>query len=265
VSDLEKIKEGARGIWSRGDYTALGERIESAAREVVDACAISAGQEVLDVAAGNGNAAVLAAREGAAVVASDLTPAMVELGRARTEHEGLDVEWTVADAEELPFEDERFDCVTSVFGAMFAPRPDVVAREMFRVVRPGNTVGMANWTPDGFNGRYFQLAARYAPPPPADLSSPLDWGREEVVRERLTGSILVEPRFVRWSFADADEGFRFYAGTGPSLALEEALDEDLRGRLRREFAELVDRFNTATDGSVEIDAEYLLVVALRRG
>jgi len=255
-------------MWSRGDYSALAERIESAAQEVVDGCAISAGQEVLDVAAGNGNAAVLAAREGAAVVASDLTPAMVELGRARTEEEGLDVEWTVADAEELPFEDERFDCVTSVFGAMFAPRPEVVAREMFRVVRPGNTVGMANWTPDGFNGQYFDIASGYAPPPPKDVPRPVDWGREEVVRERfgdLAGSILVEPRFVRWSFADAEEGFRFYGGTGPSLALMDMLDEDARGRLRDEFAELVDRFNTATDGSVEIDAEYLLVVARRRG
>jgi SAM-dependent methyltransferase len=255
-------------MWSRGDYSELAERIESAAQEVVDGCAISAGQEVLDVAAGNGNAAVLAAREGAAVVASDLTPAMVELGRARTDEEGLDVEWAVADAEELPFEDERFDCVTSVFGAMFAPRPEVVAREMFRVVRPGNTVGMANWTPDGFNGQYFRIANRYAPSPPEDMPQPLDWGREEVVRERfgeLAGSIVVEPRFVRWSFADADEGFRLYAGTGPSLALMDMLDEDARRRLRDELAELFDRFNTATHGSVQIDAEYLLVVARRRG
>jgi len=268
VADLDEIRDRARGMWSRGDYSELAERIESAAREVVDGCAISAGQEVLDVAAGNGNAAVLAAREGAAVVASDLTPAMVELGRARTDEEGLDVEWAVADAEELPFEDERFDCVTSVFGAMFAPRPEVVAREMFRVVRPGNTVGMANWTPDGFNGQYFQIASGYAPPPPEDLPQPLDWGREGVVRERLgelAGSILVEPRFVRWSFADADEGFRFYGGTGPSLALMDMLDEDARGRLRDEFANLIERFNTATDGSVQIDAEYLLVVARRRG
>ena len=268
MADLDEIRERARGLWSRGDYTTLAQRIESAAREVVDGCAISAGQEVLDVAAGNGNAAVLAAREGAAVVASDLTPAMVELGRARTDKEGLDVEWAVADAEELPFEDERFDCVTSVFGAMFAPRPDVVARELFRVVRPGNTVGMANWTPDGFNGQYFQIANGYAPPPPEDMPRPLDWGREEVVRERfadLAGSIRVEPRSVRWSFADADDGFRFFADTGPSLALMEMLDEQAQGRLRTEFVELVARFNTATDGSVEIDAEYLLVVARRSG
>jgi SAM-dependent methyltransferase len=269
VSDPGAIKEAARGMWSRGDYARLAERIESAAREVVDGCAISAGQEVLDVAAGNGNAAVLAAREGAAVVASDLTPAMVELGRVRTEAEGLDVEWVVADAEDLPFEDERFDCATSVFGAMFAPRPEVVARELFRVVRPGNTVGMANWTPEGFNGRLFELMGEYGPPPPPDLPRPLEWGREEVVRERfaeLAGTISVEPRHVPWRFADADEAFRFFGETaGPSIALREALDEADQRRLQEEFNKLVERWNGATDGSVAIDSEYLLVVARRRG
>ena len=242
--------------------------LRPAAQDLVDACAISAGQEALDIAAGNGNAAILAAREGAAVVASDLTPAMVELGRARTESEGLDVEWVVADAEELPFEDERFDCATSVFGAMFAPRPEVAAREMFRVVRPGNTVGMANWTPDGFNGRFFAMARRFAPAPPPELPDPLDWGHEEIVRERfahLAGSLLVEPRIVRWSFADGDEAHRFFADTGPSASLMEMLDEDGRRRFRDDFVALVDEWNTAGDGSVEIDAEYLLVVARRRG
>src|SRR5437867_11289373 len=116
-----------------------------AARELVDACAVSAGQEVLDVAAGTGNAAALAAAEGARVVASDFAPRQVERGRARTGAEGLDVEWVVADAEDLPFEDASFDCVFSVFGAQFPPRPERVAAELFRVLRPGGTLGMANW------------------------------------------------------------------------------------------------------------------------
>jgi ubiquinone/menaquinone biosynthesis C-methylase UbiE len=165
----------------------------------VDACAISAGQEVLDVAAGSGNLAVLAAREGAAVVASDLTPAMLELGRMRTEGERLGVEWVEADAEALPFEDERFDCAASVFGAMFAPRPEVAARELVRVVRPGGTIGMANWTPAGFSGQWFQVAAGYGPPFPEDLPTPIEWGREEIVREPFEGlavSIRIEPRLV---------------------------------------------------------------------
>src|SRR4051812_20311140 len=146
-----------------------------ASQALVDACAISAGQEVLDVAAGNGNLALLAAREGAAVVASDLTPAMVELGKARTAEEGYEVEWLVADVEELPFEDGRFDCCASVFGAMFAPRPDVAAAEMFRVVRPGNTVGLAAWTPDGFQGRVFAIGSRYVPGAPG-VPDATQWG-----------------------------------------------------------------------------------------
>ncbi len=269
MTDLEELKDATRQVWSRGDYVKLAARIETAARELVDACAISAGQDVLDVAAGNGNAAVLAAREGAAVVASDLTPAMVELGRMRTETEGLDVEWRVADAEELPFDDQSFDYVTSVFGAMFGPRPDVVARELFRVVRKGGTVGMANWTPDGFMGHFFELFSRYGPPRPADLPPPLEWGREEAVRERfegLAGSIATEPRWVRWSFGDADEAFRFYGETGgTSSALIAALDEGARARLHAEFVELLEEWTQASDGSVEIDAAYLLVVARRSG
>src|SRR5205823_8797614 len=121
------------------------------------------GQEVLDVAAGNGNLALLATREGAAVVASDFSPAQVELGRARTVEEGYDIEWLVADAEDLPFEDGRFDCAASVFGAIFAPRPELAAAEMFRVVRPGGTVGIPPWTPAGLPGSMQALAARSAP------------------------------------------------------------------------------------------------------
>ncbi len=255
-------------MWSRGDYVKLAQRIEVAAHELVDGCAISAGQEVLDAAAGNGNVAVLAAREGAAVVASDLTPAMVELGRMRTETEGLDVEWVVADVEELPFEDERFDCVASAFGAMFGLRPETVARELFRVVRPGGTVGMANWPPDGFQGELFATMNRYAAPFAADVPRPSEWGREEVVRERLeplAASIRAERRALRWSFADLDEAWSFFGETaGPSIALRESLDDDALAQLRQEFEDLVGRYNAAAD-SVEVDAEYLLVVARRRG
>jgi len=269
VSDAGQLKDAARELWSRGDYVRIAERLEPAAEALVDACAISAGQEVVDVAAGNGNVAVAAAREGAAVVGSDLTPAMVELGRMRTELEGLDVEWVVADAEELPFEDGRFDCATSAFGVMFAPRPEAVARELFRVVRPGGTVGLANWTPEGFIGRWFALAASYGPPPPPDVPPPLEWGRDEVVRERfdgLAGSLDVERRPLRWSFESADAMLKFYGETaGPGLALMQSLDDERKAQVREEFVELVGEFNQATGGSVEIDGEYLLVVARRRG
>jgi ubiquinone/menaquinone biosynthesis C-methylase UbiE len=143
--DVEAIKERNRWMWGLGDYTELSEALRPAAEALADACAVSAGQEVLDVAAGDGNFAVACAREGASVVASDLSPGMVERGRARAEREGFDIEWVEADVEELPFEDDRFDCAASVFGAVFAPHPEVAAREMFRVVKPGGTIGLTSW------------------------------------------------------------------------------------------------------------------------
>jgi ubiquinone/menaquinone biosynthesis C-methylase UbiE len=255
-------------MWSLGDYAPLAARLEPAARELVDACAISAGQEVLDVAAGNGNLAVLAAREGADVVASDLTPAMLELGRARTEEEGLGVEWAEADVEALPFESGRFDCVASVFGAMFAPDPEQAAREMFRVVRPGGTVGMANWTAEGFQGEFFALTASYVPPPP-DLPVPTAWGDPEVVRTRLEGlaaTLAVEPRVLRWSFESPEAAWSFFAATaGPSVALRRALSEADHERLHADFLALVERWNAGAGGGVEIDAAYVVVVARTRG
>src|SRR3954467_1642913 len=179
------MKQRSSEAWGLGDYARIAGLILPVSRALVDACAISAGQEVLDVAAGNGNLTVLAGEEGASVVASDLSPGQVELGKARTQQEGLDVEWVVADAEELPFEDDRFDCAASVFGAMFAPRPDKAASEMFRVVKPGGTVGMANWGPYGAQGEMFECLARYGPQLPEGVPNPRQWGVEEVVRERL--------------------------------------------------------------------------------
>src|SRR4051812_47465991 len=140
-----------------GNYHPIADLLRPAAQSLLDACAISAGQEVLDVGAGTGNLALLAAEEGAAVVAADLTPEMVEKGRARTEADGVDVEWIVADAENLPFEDGRFECAASVFGAIFAPRPEVMIEELFRVVRAGNTVGLTAWGDYGLQAEIFRV------------------------------------------------------------------------------------------------------------
>src|SRR5918997_5999764 len=183
--DYAQMKEGARKVWALGDYPKIAAIIFGASRSLADACAISAGQEVLDVAAGTGNLALIAAEEGADVVASDIAPAQVELGRARTEAEGVDVEWVVADAEELPFEDDRFDCAASVFGAMFAPRPELAAREMFRVVKPGGTVGLVVWGNYGMQGEVFEVLMSYGPPPPEGVPAPREWGDEEIARQRL--------------------------------------------------------------------------------
>lgn len=267
--DYDALRERTREVWSKGDYSRIAPLTLPAAQALLDACAVSAGQEVLDVAAGSGNAAILAAREGAAVVASDLTPELLELGRRRAQEEDLEIEWVEADAEALPFEDARFDCVTSVFGAMFAPRPELVAQELFRVTRPGNTVGMANWTPEGFLGRLFDINAQYVPPPP-DLPRPSAvWGVEEAVRERfegLAGSLDIERRNVRWEFASADEmADTLEGGTGPAVALREALSQEQAAGLRRDMIALIHEFDQGSGDGVAVDSEYLLVVARRRG
>src|SRR3954463_464761 len=173
-------------MWGLGDYTELSEALRPAAEALADACAVSAGQEVLDVAAGDGNFATACARGGASVVASDLSPGMIERGRARSEREGYEIEWVEADAESLPFEDGRFDCAGSVFGAMIAPRPRQVAEELFRVVRPGGTVGMTAWTPDSAAVELFSMGRRSQPAPP-ELPKLEEWGDEDTVRERFDG------------------------------------------------------------------------------
>ena len=266
--DVEGLKARTRAVWSEGDYSALALLLEPAARELVEACAISAGQEVLDVAAGTGNVAVVAAEEGAAVVASDLTPALIDQGRSRSVEAGLDIEWVEADAERLPFEDGRFDCVTSCFGAMFAPRPQLVASELFRVVRPGNTVGMANWTPDGFQGALFGVQSRYAPPaegvPPAT-----DWGSEEVVCDRFDGlaaTIDFSRRTLTFRFDSPEGMWAFFASNaGNAVTARKVLPPERWEELSHEMVRLFSDWNTATDGSLAIDAEYLLVVARRGG
>jgi SAM-dependent methyltransferase len=266
MSDLAALKQRAREAWDGADYGPLGERLMPAARELVDACAVSAGQEMLDVAAGTGNAAAVAAAEGARAVASDFSPAQVERGRTRTEAEGLDVEWAVADAEELPFDDASFDCVASVFGAQFAPRPERVAAELFRVVRPGGTVGMANWLNRGFQSELFETLDHYAPNRPEEFPNPRDWGEEDVVRERfegLAGSVVVESRMLPWHFDSFAEMAALFRNHGPR-GMDE-MPEDKLGALVADVSALVDRWNSADDGSVRIDAEYTLVVARKRG
>src|SRR3954470_16920195 len=285
---VDQMKSQAAEAWGQGDYARIAELILPVSRALVDACAISAGQEVLDVAAGNGNLAVLSGEEGASVVASDFSPAQVELGRARTAAEGLDVEWVIADAEELPFENDRFDCVTSVFGAMFAPRPEVVAGELFRVVKPGGTVGMANWGPYGSQGELFECMGKYGPQLPEGVPNPRDWGEEDIVRERLrpdarplqVGRVRT-PREVRsfepaaplqlgrvsthWEFESFEHALQTFGSAGPSAAARAAMSEEDRQRLATEALEVLQRHNKADDGRVVVDPEYLQVVARKRG
>ena len=234
----------------------------SAATELVRACGIGEGMRVLDVAAGNGNAAVEAARAGAEVVASDFAPKQVAQGRERTADEGLDIEWVEGDAEDLPFEDDSFDAVVSVFGAMFAPRPGRVAAELFRVVRPGGTVGMANWRPEGFQAGFFDILRRYRPPEPEGIEPSIRWGDDGAVRERFgpyADDVRVEPSTVPWRFGSLQEMGEFFQNSMPRPPV--AISDEQRQAMAVEMMELVQRHNQAGDGSVAIDAEYSIVVA----
>jgi len=267
TTDYEGLKERMRTTWSLGRYDRVAERIESASLEVLRAAGVGPGDELLDVAAGTGNLAIAAARLGAIVTASDLTPAMIEKGRARADAEGVVLEWVEADAEDLPFEDERFDAVTSVFGAMFAPRPDVVASELFRVARPGGTVAMASWVPGSYLGRTFEVTRRYVPAP--DVPLPTEWGRESVIRERFApyaAGLETFVRSIRWEHASIEELKSYWEDTSPSMiAAKRALDPARYEEMVRDLQEVVEETNEATDGSISLASDYLVVVARKAG
>jgi SAM-dependent methyltransferase len=264
--DVDAIKQRNREIWGLGDYAALSEALRPAAEALADACAVSAGQEVLDVAAGDGNFALVCAREGASVVASDLSPGMVERGRARSEAEGYDIEWVEADAEALPFEDGRFDCVGSVFGAMIAPRPRVVAEELFRVARPGGTVGMTAWTKEGFTAELFALGRSYAPPSDQPLSD--EWSVEDNVRERFDGlaaRFQIETRALNWE-VDSPEALVEMIGTSapPWVAAKQNLPAERYEELVADALALAERW-AGDERPVRLRNEYALIVARKRG
>jgi SAM-dependent methyltransferase len=266
--EAEALKERSRRIWDKGDYSHLSKRLEPAARELSDACAVSAGQEILDVAAGDGNFALACAREGASVVASDFAPSMLARGRARTQSEGYEIDWVEADAEDLPFEDARFDCVGSVFGAMIAPRPERVASGLFRVVRPGGTVGLTAWVPHGIFAELFAVGRRFAPPA-AGAARSEDWGDDSVVRERLAGlaaRVEFERRTLTWIAASPEALEAELGESAPTFAAaREGLPREAFEQLRGATLELIKRHNLATDGTLRIDAEYLITVARKRG
>jgi SAM-dependent methyltransferase len=266
--DLAQIKQRHAWIWGQGDYSLLSERLRPAARALCEACAVSAGQEVLDVAAGDGNFALACAGEGASVVASDLSPGMTERGRARSQAEELEVEWVEADAEDLPFDDGRFDCVGSVFGAVIAPRPRVVARELVRVTRPGGAVGMTAWMPGSFTAELIGLGRKYAPPQP-DQPLSEEWGVEGTVRERFD-NLPVAVECERRQLVQEDESHDAFAArfaeTVPTMAAaRQALSREQFGAMLHDIRGLADRFNEADDGSLRIRSDYLLAVARKRG
>jgi len=267
MTDFAQVKETHKFIWSQGDYPAVAEIIFPAAEALVEACAVGPGMRVLDVAAGNGNVAIAAARRGAQVIASDITPQLVEEGRRRTESEGLNIEWREADAEDLPFGSEEFDVVTSAFGAMFAPRAAHTAGELIRVTKVGGKVGMTAWTPEGFTGQGFKLAAKYQPPPPEGADTAISWGEEETAKERFephAASVSCHRGTVPWRFASVDAWMEWSeANVPPTVVAKSMLPAETFARFAEENRARATELNQATDGTFYVDAEYLLIVATK--
>jgi ubiquinone/menaquinone biosynthesis C-methylase UbiE len=268
-----ELKAATRAMWALGDYPRFArETVWELGPVLVQACGISPGQRVLDVAAGSGNVALRAAEAGAKVVASDLTPENFESGRREARARGVELEWVEADAEALPFGDGEFDVVTSSLGAMFAPRHGQVADELLRVCRPGGTIGMINFTPEGLGGEFFGVLAPYMPPPPPGALPPVMWGSEAHVRE-LFGDRVESLEMARRSYVERAPSPRDYcalfkAAFGPAVAVYADLADqpERAAELDREFLAYATRSNAgAADGPAEYHYEYLLVVARKRG
>ena len=265
--DLSAVKAKQQAAWSAGDYAIIGRTLQIVGENLCEAVNLRAGERVLDVAAGNGNATLAAARHFAEVTSTDYVPALLERGRARAEAEGLQVTFREADAEALPFADSTFDVVLSTFGVMFTPDQARAAREMLRVCRPGGRIGLANWTPGSFIGELFKVLGRYLPPA-AGLRSPALWGTEERLKELFSdaeASIQATPRIFNFRYrspAHWMEVFRTFYGPVNRAFL--ALDTPRQDELEREILNLLSRFDRGGAGGLVVPSEYLEVVVTRR-
>ena len=271
MDDDRALKAAHRAMWAMGNYDRFARAtVWELGPVLVEACGIGPGQRVLDVAAGTGNVAIRAALAGASVVASDLTPEHFDAGRRAAASLGINLTWIEGDAESLPHDDGEFDVVTSCLGAMFAPNHDAVANELVRVCRPGGTIGMINFTPEGIGGEFFSLLAPYAPPPPPGAEPPVLWGDEDHVRalfgQRVTRLTMVRRLYVERASSPEDYCRLFMETFGPLIAIRGHLESDRRrqAELDRAFLDAIIRWNKGRSaGPVEIPYEYLLVTAER--
>ena len=265
--EFENLKSKLRATWTAGDFGEIAKAYATGASQFVERLGVKPGTTFLDVACGNGNLAFPAARLGATVKGMDIAPEMIRQARELAEQQGIQAQFDEGDAEALQYDDNSFDVVATMFGAMFAPRPDVVTSELVRVCKPGGKIAMANWTPRGFIGQMFKTTAAYVPPP-AGMPSPVLWGAEETVRERFgsaVSSLETTPREILFNFpfgpADVVEHFRtFY---GPAQKAFGALDEKGRAAIRSELEKLWTDHNRATDGTTQVSSEYLEVIATK--
>jgi len=267
TTDYAALKQRQQATWASGDFAVIGTTLQIVGELLAEAADIRAGERVLDVAAGNGNATLAAARRFADVTSTDYVPALLDKGRTRAEAEGLAVAFQVADAEALPFESASFDVVLSTFGSMFTPEHARPAREMLRVTRPGGRIGLANWTPEGFLGALFKVIGAYVPPP-AGLKSPMLWGTEPHLVE-LFGREAADIRTARRHFvfryrspAHWIQVFRDYYG--PTHKAFAALDARRQQALNADLTELLTTWNTGGANSLVVPGEYLEVVITKR-
>lgn len=264
--DLAAIKQKQHGAWASGDYAIIGATLQITGENLCEVLDLRAGQRVLDVAAGNGNVTLAAARRWCEVTSTDYVPVWLERGRARAAAEGWRIDFQEADAEALPFADASFDVVTSSFGVMFTPDQERAASEMLRVCKSGGKIGLANWTPDGFIGQVFKTLGKYLPPP-AGTKSPARWGTREGLSDLFgadAASISAESRDFMFRYRSAAHFVDvFKAYYGPIHKAVAALGDD-KGRLfLTDLAALFERLNTARDGTMVVPGEYLEVVIVK--
>jgi ubiquinone/menaquinone biosynthesis C-methylase UbiE len=263
--DLRALKTRQQAAWSSGDYAVVGTTLQIVGESLCEALDLRAGQKVLDVAAGNGNASLAAARRFCDVIASDYVPALLERAGERAEAERLPLELREADAENLPFADASFDAVVSTFGVMFTADHERAAAELIRVCRPGGRIGLANWTPEGFIGQLFATIGRHVPPAPG-ARSPALWGTQARLAELFPAPLSVESTrrsFVFRYRSPAHWLEVFETWYGPVRKAFEALEPSARDALRRDLLALLARFDRAQDGTLVVPSEYLEVVITR--
>jgi ubiquinone/menaquinone biosynthesis C-methylase UbiE len=265
--DLTAIKARQQGTWSSGNYAIVGTTLQIVGEELCEALNLRSGQKVLDVAAGNGNFTLAAARRWCEVTSTDYVPALLEQGRSRAVAEGLEVHFREADAEALPFKDASFDAVGSTFGVMFTPNQERAATELLRVVKPGGKVGLANWTPDGFIGQMFKTMGKHLPPPAGVRPPPL-WGTAARLAELFpagSATVKTQSRNFVFRYKSAEhwlDVFRTYYG--PTLKAFAALDAKAQASLAADLIALVAKFNRSGDTTMVVPSEYLQTVIERK-
>ncbi|KQT23017.1 MULTISPECIES: class I SAM-dependent methyltransferase [Bradyrhizobium] len=265
--DLAALKQRQHGAWSSGDYAVVGTTLQIVGEQLCEAIDLRAGSKVLDVAAGNGNATLAAARRWCDVTSTDYVPALLKRGRERAVAEHLTVEFREADAEALPFANASYDVVLSTFGVMFTPDQDKAASELARVCRSGGKIGLASWTPQGFIGQLFRTIGQHLPPP-AGVKSPALWGTAARLEEMFASQaseIAAEPRMFVFRYRSPDHWLEiFKTFYGPTLKAFAALDANGQAALNRDLLALLEEFNHADDGTIVVHSEYLEAVITKR-